>query len=280
MREGRQITAGSPGWMVTYADMMSLLLCLFVLLLSFSKIDSTSFKKNAGPINNAFGVAKTTPELPAPSPNFITLKAIPVPAETQQVEENRVLDMLDKVLADELDRKKLDVEVRDNYVIVRFPGSDAFPSGEAELVQDFLPTLDKIREVAARTHGRVVISGHTDDVPIATDRFRSNWDLSAARAASVAHYLLSQTGIAEKRILVQGAADSQPLVPNDTPEHRARNRRVEIALEIAVPKPAEAADAPHQPNAIQIGPMPENPVQQAPAPPGTLPPNSATIPGR
>jgi chemotaxis protein MotB len=120
-------------------------------------------------------------------------------------------------------------------VIIRFPGSAAFASGTADLAAEFMPSLGRIGEVLKSANGRIFISGHTDDVPISTERFRSNWDLSAARAVSVAHYLLNDH-IEAKRVIVQGAADSQPLLPNDTPENRARNRRVEIALEIPVDK--------------------------------------------
>jgi len=230
----RRITRDSPGWMVTYADMMGLLLCLFILLLSFSEINSNSFRKNAGPINQAFGVSKTTPKLPAPAENVVTVQQ-PTPEDQRQVVEDRIIDLVETVLRDEIRRSVVDLEIKDDYAIIRFPGSAAFPSGEADLSPGFLPTLDKIAEVLRRTEGRILVSGHTDDQPISTLRFRSNWDLSAARSVSVVHYLLGQPGIDPKRVTAQGAAESRPLVANDTPENRARNRRVEIALEIRVP---------------------------------------------
>ncbi|MDX9862296.1 MAG: OmpA family protein [Rhodospirillales bacterium] len=230
----RRITKDSPGWMVTYADMMSLLLCLFILILSFAKIDSTTFRKNAGPINQAFGVSKTPTDMTAPpTPNIITLN--PFKTDPRRAEENRVLVEIKKVMAREILLSIIDLEVKDNLVIIRFPGSAAFASGTADLAPEFMPSLGRIGEVLQSTRGRIFVSGHTDDVPISTERFRSNWDLSAARAVSVAHYLLTDS-IEAKRVIVQGAADSQPLVPNDTPENRARNRRVEIALEIPVDK--------------------------------------------
>jgi chemotaxis protein MotB len=225
---------GSPGWMVTFADLMALLLCLFILILSFAKIDSNQFRKNAGPINQAFGVSKTPTDFTAPpTPNIITLN--PFKTDPRRAEENRVLVQIKKVMAKEILLSIIDLEVKDNLVIIRFPGSAAFASGTADLASEFMPSLGRIGEVLKSANGRIFISGHTDDVPISTERFRSNWDLSAARAVSVAHYLLNDH-IEAKRVIVQGAADSQPLLPNDTPENRARNRRVEIALEIPVDK--------------------------------------------
>lgn len=227
----KKVTSGSPGWMVTYADMMSLLLCLFIMILSFANVDSNTFKKNAGPINEAFGISKTTPDMVAPpTPNIITLN--PFKTDPRTSEENRILLEIKQKMAKEILASMIDMEVKDNMVIIRFPGSAAFPSGSADLVPEFLPTLTKIAEVLKGSKGRIIISGHTDDVPISTDRFRSNWDLSAARSVSVAHYLLNNEGLDPKRVTVQGAADSQPLVPNNSPENRARNRRVEVALEV------------------------------------------------
>jgi len=231
----RLVAKGSPAWMVTFGDMMSLLLCLFVLLLSFAKFDTAKFHQNTSAINGAFGISKTPTDFTAPpTPNIITLN--PFKTNPQTVEENRILQEIKKSMAKEILASMIDLEVKDNMVIVRFPGSAAFPSGTADLSPEFMPVLAKIGAVLKNAKGRVVISGHTDDVPITTERFRSNWDLSAARAVSVAHQLMNVESISPRRITVQGAADSQPLVPNNSPENRARNRRVEIVLEVPAEK--------------------------------------------
>lgn len=231
----QRATKGAPAWMVTFADMMSLLLCLFILLLSFATFDKTTFRQNTTAINGAFGVSNTRTDFTAPpTPNIITLN--PFKTDPRTDEENRILMQIKKMMAKEILSSMIDLEIKDNLVIIRFPGSAAFPSGGADLASEFLPVLAKIGGVLKDAKGRVVISGHTDDVPIATDRFRSNWDLSAARAVSVAHYMLNTEGISPQRITVQGAADSQSLVPNNSPENRARNRRVEIVLEVPTEK--------------------------------------------
>ena len=102
-----------------------------------------------------------------------------------------------------------------------------------ELSSTILPALVKLAKVLAVNKGQILVAGHTDNAPISTARIRSNWDLSTQRAVSVVHYLLEVSIINPARITAQGFADSRPLDPNDTPEHRARNRRVEISVSFA-----------------------------------------------
>ena len=105
--------------------------------------------------------------------------------------------------------------------------------------------MDKVREALVDTEGQITVSGHTDNLPIYTDRFRSNWELSSARAVSVAHELLIDGDIDAQRFLVVGHADTKPLVDNETPENRARNRRVEIELR-------QAEDPEYSPQALSL----------------------------
>ena len=93
-----------------------------------------------------------------------------------------------------------------------------------------IPIIERVVKVLAHCTGDVLVSGHTDDRPIASSRYRSNWDLSAARAVSVVHELVMTRQVPAERVIAAGRAETNPLVPNDTPEHRARNRRVEIAI--------------------------------------------------
>jgi type VI secretion system protein ImpK len=109
-----------------------------------------------------------------------------------------------------------------------------FESGRAEIAPSEKPLVESVARALQQLTGRVLVTGHTDNVPIRTLRFPSNWQLSKSRAEAV-RALLAQT-VAPERLTAEGRADTQPLVPNDTPEHRARNRRVEITLE---PAPAQ-----------------------------------------
>src|SRR5690606_32028366 len=124
---------------------------------------------------------------------------------------------------------EVQIRVESTNVVVQILEQNSFASGRAELEPSFKPTLAKIGRLLGELRGAIAVSGHTDNVPIANSQFRSNWDLSAARGASVAHELLA-AGIAPERLLVSGHADTQPRAPNDTPENRALNRRIDITL--------------------------------------------------
>ena len=115
-------------------------------------------------------------------------------------------------------------------VIVHVLENASFDSGRAEIKFGFLPVLDKIAALIDENSGSIMVSGHTDNVPISNERFRSNWELSSARAVTVVHAMLSNAAIDQGRFLIQGYADSKPLVANDTSENRAQNRRVELVI--------------------------------------------------
>ena len=236
--------AGAPRWMVTFADLMALLFALFVLLLSFSEIDSDSFKKNAGPISEAFNAKPTAlptaiPKVEATPTTSLRLDLEPLqeeidPEQFRTQAKVYLLGQLRFALAEEIASKQVELIMQDNYVIIRFPSKFAFTSGAEGLTDAIMPTIDSISRVLARTPGKIVIAGHTDSTPISTARFRSNWELSAARAVSVVHRLLANKRIDPQRVTAQGFAEHRPLGSNDTSESRSKNRRVEISVEVPV----------------------------------------------
>ena len=229
MSNGRKRDSKSTAsWMVTYADMMALLLCLFVLLLSFAGVDSDSFRKNAGPIAQAFNAIPSSLPSSLVSSPIVTL--IPLDAEPTEPQQRQMTETLEDVLLNEIAGSMVVVVAKGNSVVIRFPGRAAFPSGSAELADSFLPIIDKIGHTLSKVKGQIIVAGHTDDTPITTRTFRSNWDLSSARAVSVVHQLLAQGEITSDRVTAQGFAESRPLAANDTPENRSKNRRVEITV--------------------------------------------------
>ena len=220
--------------MITFADMMTLLLALFVMLLSFAEIDSDSFRKNAGPISEAFhtkNIIQISPTLP--KSQRLDLRMGPSDAEIRAQLKEEFLDNLRTQMSREIAQARVQILEEGDRIIVRFPAQSAFPSGTMELSPTILPALVKIARVLARNEGHILIAGHTDNAPISTERIRSNWELSTARAVSVVHYLLEVADIDPARITAQGFADSRPLAPHDTPERRAGNRRVEISISFA-----------------------------------------------
>ena len=133
-------------------------------------------------------------------------------------------------LKEELEKGSVSIQTEGMKVIVHILENASFDSGMADLRQGFMPALRKIGGLIDNNSGEVTISGHTDNVPIANDRFRSNWDLSTSRAVSVAHELLKVSKLEPENIIVTGHADTRPRAPNDSVENRAKNRRVDIAI--------------------------------------------------
>lgn len=247
---------GLPEWLATFADLMSLLMCFFVLLLSFSEMDLQKYKQVAGSMKLAFGVqravkADTIPrgtsvikqEFSPGKPEPTVMKIV----NQQTVDDSRpeiqidapipehvteFTELLQATLADELDAEVLELLVYEDGVMIRVRDADAFPSGSAELQRSFIPVLEKLQSVINDSNGRIVVSGHTDNIPINTLAYPSNWVLSAARSASVVDYLAETAFADPSRIEIRAFADTQPIVPNDSSANRARNRRIEINLSV------------------------------------------------
>lgn len=152
-----------------------------------------------------------------------------VPAD---VEIDSGIRMLLYLLHTELDVAQDAVQIGfdEERVVIRFSEHATFPSGRADLIPEVRPIIQRLGRILAICDADTVVTGHTDDVPISTSLFRSNWDLSVVRAVSVVHELLASESILEGRTTAAGRAETQPIVPNDTPENRSLNRRVEISI--------------------------------------------------
>lgn len=352
---------GAPGWMATFADMATLLMAFFVLILSFSDTELPRFEYINGNIQYAFGVKKIVPKIQIPAGrNMISENFTPNPAErtviddptqreidstsenllrrtdksperfveeleatkialaeqiasgmvtvsadgqqivvkvknieaagqefgvdgstdgsasqilidtasivadvqasisteigvflstteeeeselledkapysgqiAEQVESNR-LESLRADLRTEISNGLLEVEKEGDDIVVRIASQGSFNSGSANFARSFTETLDQVGQAIGSDVGGVRIEGHTDNIPVAfSETFNSNWDLSAARAASVASYLTDRSGLASERVEVIGFADTVPLASNDSAVGRSRNRRIEIRI--------------------------------------------------
>ena len=220
------IKQGLDDWVMTYGDMMSLLLTFFVLIVSFSSMQETKFEQAAASLSEAFGVManpESVIEFNEPiMPNHNPQRDAEVLYEVRSVEK----DILDNNLQDQIE-----VEVTEDGVLIRINAPFLFTSGGADLRGEPRRFLDKLAGFFNRNPHKVKIEGHTDDIPINSTRYPSNWDLSAARAVSVARYFQSM-GVPPDRIEATGRGEHHPISANDTPEGRAKNRRVEIFLQM------------------------------------------------
>ena len=154
----------------------------------------------------------------------------------RQSRKDQALDdkyqMLQADLSAEIQQGLAAVEKVGDQILISLSAANSFRSGYAELQQGFLPTLRNVGESVARAGGQVQVSGHTDNIPIAfSDRFDSNWDLSAARAAAVADFFFATNDLDSERVSVFGYADTKPVADNDSPTGRAQNRRIEILID-------------------------------------------------
>ena len=249
---------GIPAWVMTFADLMTLLMCFFVLLLSFSEMDVAKFKQLSGSMKEAFGVQtevkvksipkgtsvvaqEFSPGKPEPTlmnevrqftvdSNRNSLDAIQ--SELKEIAEARAhARRLRAALKDEIERGSVSIRTDGLKIVVHIMENASFKSGLADVRPQFMPVLTKIAMLIDNNSGKVTISGHTDNIPIHNDEFRSNWELSTSRAVSVTHVILQKAGIDPQRITVSGHADTKPLASNDTASGRAQNRRVDISIE-------------------------------------------------
>lgn len=253
--------AGVPAWVMTFADLMTLLMCFFVLLLSFAEMDILKFKQVAGSMRQAFGVQKVTvSDRTESTQEFLEGQVSDAPlfekvgdldsldpkelaklVEEMQAEKTEAEALkLAALLSEEIAAGSVELESTTDRIIIRINEKASFPSGQATLRAGFVEVLDKIHTALAEVEGTVTVAGHTDNRPIHTQRFRSNWELSAGRAVSVVHALLRSGLLDSRRFLIEGHGDSQPLVANDTAENRARNRRVELVI-VLKPESHESA---------------------------------------
>ncbi len=139
--------------------------------------------------------------------------------------------LISEALGREIKNGSIDVETAGQKIIIRVREKASFGSGRAELKDAFRPILARVAKILKGSEGKIIIAGHTDNIPIYTKRFRSNWELSSARAVSVAHEMMLASSIPSNRFLIQGFADTAPVAKNDTAANRAKNRRVEIILQ-------------------------------------------------
>ena len=253
-------SGGVPAWVMTFADLMTLLMCFFVLLLAFSEMDAAKFKQLSGSMKNAFGVQAEIEARTMPKGTSVIAREFspgkPQPTMINDVRQFTVDSNQNTLEFDEPDdedgentrideeaeriRKALELEIAEGAVAVATQGSrviihvlekTSFRSGFADVQEEFKPTLVKIARILRKNTGRITVAGHTDDRPISNERFRSNWELSTSRAVSVAEVLMAAADVAPDRFIVAGHAATRPRAPNDSPENRAANRRVDIRID-------------------------------------------------
>ena len=219
-------------WLVSYADFITLLFAFFVVMYSVSSVNEGKYRTVSDSIKAALN-----PVVSAPSSKLAFTLGTAKPALIQPAIKDakepvtRRLRALMKSLKDQAQFEVVQVAERaTGEIVITIPDQVLFTSGEADVKPEALPFLQGLAEAMIELNRQVRIEGHTDNVPIRTVQFPSNWELSATRAVIVVRVLSELYGVPGDHLAALGYADSRPLTPNLNPEQRAKNRRVEVII--------------------------------------------------
>ena len=228
-RKSNKDSGEDSNWMTTFSDMMTLLLTFFVLLYSMSTIDAQKFQAAISSLRENIGImpgGRTVSNEALVNSGSLGSDISPSPRSDltaamtsmrQYVEERNLED-------------QVNMEMTQRGLVVRFTGQILFEVGEAEIKEEGKDVLNKVAAELKNMPNNVMVEGHTDNLPIQTEEFPSNWELSTARATEVIKYFIEDPGITPERLSAAGYSKYRPLKENDSPENRALNRRVEVVI--------------------------------------------------
>ncbi|MEA4848894.1 MAG: OmpA family protein [Clostridiaceae bacterium] len=220
-------SAGSPAWMSTYGDMVTLLLCFFVLLFSFATLDVQKFRAIAESMNGSLGVLDSGMTMSMEP----MVNAFPIDSPTEEEEEfERLYKQMNEYIKENNLEASITLRLDERGLLVRFLDNVLFDSGKADLTPSAREIINKVAEIIKQNDRNIRVEGHTDNVPINTFRFPSNWELSTTRAVNVVKYLIEENGIAAYRMSASGYSDQHPVADNITKEGRQKNRRVDMVI--------------------------------------------------
>lgn len=223
-------------WLVSYADFITLLMVLFVILYSMGQIDIKKYKTLADSMRSAFSVGGAAQVVDSQinqaggNSEEGTSKPIVVPGIPEgPTQSEEVAGQLTSMLSSQNLGSAVSVQTNIEGVLISLSERLVFKEGQADLPPESFPVLDTIVEMVRPINNKVRLVGHTSNLPSSSPYYPTNWELSLARAMSVARYMIS-AGIAPERFLVSGQGEYAPLFSNDTPQHQELNARVEIVI--------------------------------------------------
>ncbi|MEZ4483701.1 MAG: flagellar motor protein MotB [Syntrophotaleaceae bacterium] len=215
---------GAPEWLVTYSDLVTLLLTFFVLLLSMANMDKVKFHDALGSLKGAFGLAGSIGKVDMTKPKVISF------APMDDDYTSRLYQKINTVLTRLRIDKEIDLVKDRGAVVLRVKESILFDSGSTVLKQEAYPVLQKIATLVKPLPLSMRIEGHTDNLPSGNPQL-TNWDLSVQRAVSTLKFFAREKLLPLDRLSAVGYGAQQPIVPNHSEEQRTLNRRVEFGLE-------------------------------------------------
>ena len=233
--------SGSPAWMTTFSDMMTLLLTFFILLYSFSSLDAEKFKLVAASLQSVLSGNPATiifqndeaaaDQVPLETPVEVPRQEV-VQADQWQREQEllAMYEAVSEAIEERGLKAELEVTVSTRGILVNISEAVLFDSGRAEIKVEGRQLLDLVAGVLMTFENEVEVQGHTDNRPINTARYPTNWELSVDRAVSVVRYMTDVHGITPGRLKAAGYGEFRPVAPNNTAENRALNRRVNLLI--------------------------------------------------
>lgn len=211
-------------WLVSYADFITLLFAFFVVMYSTSSVRDGKYRAVADSLNSAFH-----PMIALSSSNIRLTSAKTPGSEMFDIGLNLYRRLEEHVK--KFDRSdKIKVMREGRGIVIRISEGFAFDTAQAEILPEFAHTLDQIAVLIKDAPNGIQVEGHTDNIPIKTPQYPSNWELSTARAAQIVRYFIERHGMSPDRFSVGGYAEFRPIATNDTLEGRSKNRRVDLVL--------------------------------------------------
>ncbi len=222
-KKKEEASGGAPAWMVTYGDMVTLLLTFFVLLLSFSSIQESKFREAIGSLKGSLGLLT--------GQNKVVVQSYIPPIKVSAVQKKSEIQDMIHALQDFIERERLEdkvkLEFKDDGLNIVISDPVLFSLGKADLKPTSFPLIKRIAGVLSNFDSEIHIKGHTCDLPIHNLEFESNWELSAARALEVVKVLID-SNISPEKLSAVAYSQYRPTNPNDLEDNRRKNRRVEI----------------------------------------------------
>ena len=225
-RKRQDDDSDDSNWLTTYGDMMTLLLAFFVLLYSFSSINVEKFKMVVKSLQGNLGVLKGGKTVS--SSDLITAGVQSNKMGLPRL--NRIRQKITSYLQKQKLQDDIKVKMTDRGLTIRFTGKVLFDLGEAAIKENAYSILDKISGIISDVPNQIMVEGHTDNLPISNSKFPSNWELSTARATNVVKYFIEKNDITPAKLSAAGYSKYKPVKPNNSPENRALNRRVDVIL--------------------------------------------------
>ena len=215
---------GAPGWVTTFADLMSLLMCFFVMLVSSASVERTTFATMAKSMKEELGGGK------AEEVSEEKMTTVEMKDPTSLEAKNKPATKLNQDLVKEIQDGRLEVEDDGENITIQLMGSATFAAGSVKLKRGFKSVAKKLCDTLVHSEGMITVVGHTDNKPIKTRKYRSNWELAASRSMSVIEALIADGRIPRERFAIRSYGDTRPRVKNDTKEKRAKNRRISVVF--------------------------------------------------